>query len=139
MGLEKGSSNHRPAVRHGLLAGAVLFLIWLAWQALAGGFRQLPRSRTAGQKVETLAQVESGLLSLLVALTCFWRRRWAQPVRTLWSVTLAAAAGLSALVWGPPMPFVALLFTALSFLGSRAVIWALRAALIEYTPCITNR
>lgn len=131
MGLEKSSLSHQPAVRRGLLACALLFLIWLAWQALSGGFRQLSRSRTIGQKVETLTQIEGGLLSLLVVLTCFWRRHWAQTVRTLWSITLAAAAGLSALVWGPPMPLVAVLFTTLAFLVSRAVIWALRTGLEE--------
>ena len=93
-------------VRRGLLACAILFLLWLAWQALSGGFRQLSRSRTVGQKVETLTQIECGLLSLLAVLTCFHWRRWAAPIRSLWGISLAAAAGLSALVWGPPMPLI---------------------------------
>jgi hypothetical protein len=114
----------RPVVRRGLLACAVLFLIWLAGQALLGGFRQLPRSRTVGQKVETVIQIVCGLLSLLVVLTCFWRRRWAPPVRIVWGISLATAAGLSSLVWGPPMPLIGLLFVAISLLVARAVIWA---------------
>jgi len=121
--------NHRPVVRHGLLAFSILFLVWLAWQALAGGFRQLSRSRTIGQKVETAVQIECGLLSLLVVITSFWRRDRAQLVRALWSASLAAAAGLSALVWGPPMLHVGMLFVALALLVSRAVSWALRTAL----------
>jgi hypothetical protein len=116
----------QPVVRRGLLACAVLFLIWLAWRALSGGFRQLPRSRTAGQKVETATQLGCGLLSLLVVLTCFWRRQWAPPVRIIWSISLATAAGLSSLVWGPPMPLIGVLFVAISLLVARAVIWALR-------------
>lgn len=119
----------RPVVRSGLLACSMLFLLWLAWQALAGGLRQLPRSRTAGQKIETVAQLECGLLSLLVMLTCFWRRRWAQPVRTAWSIALATAAGLSPLVWGPPMPFIGVLFVAIALLVSRAILWALRMSM----------
>ena len=104
----------------------MFFLLWLAWQTLSGAFRQLSRSRTLGQKVETVTQLECGLLSLLVVLTCFRGRRWAAPVRTLWSISLVAAAGLSALVWGPPMPHIAVLFVAISLLLARAVLWALR-------------
>ncbi len=117
----------QPVVRRSLLACTLLFLIWLAWQALLGGFRQLSRSRTAGQKVETIVQIECGLLSLLVALTCFWQRRWSRAVRILWSISLAAAAGLSALVWGPAMPWVAALFTAVALLMARGVVLLVQA------------
>jgi hypothetical protein len=120
--------SQRAFVRRGFLICATVCLLWLAWQALSGGFRQFSRSRTLGQKVETVTQLECGLLSLLVVLTCFWRRRWAQPVRTLWSIALATTAGLSALVWGPPMPFIGVLFAAVALLVSRAIVWALRAA-----------
>jgi hypothetical protein len=118
--------------RRGLLAFTLLFLIWLAWQAFSGGFRQLARSRTIGQKVETLTQMECGLLSLLVVLTSFWGPRWAQPVQSAWSISLAAAAGLSSLVWGPPMPLIGVLFTALALLVSQAVRWALRTTRAEH-------
>jgi hypothetical protein len=113
-------------VRRGLLAFTLLFLIWLAWQALSGGFRQLARSRTIGQKVETLTQIECGLLSLLVVVTRFWGRQWAQPAQSTWSISLAAAAGLSALVWGPPMPLIGLLFTTFALLVSQVVRRVLR-------------
>ena len=121
--------SHPALVRRGLLACTLLFLIWLAWKALSGGFRQLPRSHTAGQKVETVLQLECGVLSLLVALTCFWRRpTWAPVVRTLWAISLASAAGLSSLVWGPPMPLIAVLFVAVALFVARAIQWALRTA-----------
>jgi hypothetical protein len=123
--------SHRSVARRGLLVGALLFLLWLAWQALSAGFRQLARSRTFSQKVETMMQLECGLLSLLVVLTCFWRRRWAQPIRTLWSIALATAAGLSSLAWGPPMPLIGALFAAIALLVSRAVRWALQIALSD--------
>ncbi|MBE0699431.1 MAG: hypothetical protein IH586_21115 [Anaerolineaceae bacterium] len=130
--------SQHPVVRRGLLACTMLFLSWLAWQALLGGFRQLPRSRTVGQKVETVAQFECGFLSLLVMLTCFRLRRWAQPVRTLWSIALGTAAGLSSLVWGPPMPFIGILFVAIALLISRAINWALRTALAGDLHTIEN-
>jgi hypothetical protein len=122
--------NIRPVVRRGLLACTILFLIWLAWQTLSGGFRQLHRSRTVGQKVETVTQVESGILSLLVVLTCFWQRPLAPLVRTLWGISLTTAAGLSSLVWGPPMALIGVLFVAIALLTARAIKWALQTALV---------
>jgi hypothetical protein len=118
-------------VQSGLLAGSMLFLMWLAWQALSGGFHQLPRSRTVGQKVETVVQIECGFLSLLVILTSFLWRRWAPLVRRLWSISLAITAGLSALVWGPPMPHIAALLAASALLVARAVLWILRTCLSD--------
>ena len=50
----------QPVARRGFLACAMFFLLWLARQALSGAFRQLSRSRTLGQKVETVAQLECG-------------------------------------------------------------------------------
>jgi hypothetical protein len=120
----------RPVVRRGLLACTLLFLILLAWKALSGGFRQLPRSRTIGQKVETVMQVECGVLSLLVALTCFWQRQSASLVRTLWGISLAIVAGISSLVWGPTMPLIGGLFVMVALLVARATKWALRTALL---------
>jgi len=127
---EDGLSLQR-VVRRGLLACAILLLIGLAWQALSGVFRQLPRSRTVGQKMETVTQFECGLLSLLVVLTCFKWRRWAAPVRTLWAISLATAAGVSSLVWGPPMTLIGLLFAATALSFAQAINWILRTALLE--------
>jgi hypothetical protein len=123
--------SFRPVVRRGLLACTILFLLWLAWQALAGVLRQLHHSRTVGRKAETLTQLECGLLSLLVVFTCFWRRQWAPLVRTIWGISLATAAGLSSLVWGPPMPLIGILFVTISLLVARAITWALRIALVD--------
>ena len=120
------SLRHRSLIRRGLLAGAVLFLCVLAWKALSGAFRQMPRSHTVGQKIETGVQIGCGVLSLLAVLTRFWNRRWAAQVQTAWSVSLASAAGLSSLVWGPPMPFVGALFVVLALLLARATQRALQ-------------
>jgi hypothetical protein len=112
-----------------LLACSTMILVALAWSALSGAVRQLPRSRTRGQRVETVVQFICGILSLLSVLTCFRWRRWAPPVRTAWGVSLGTAAGLSALVWGPPMPLIGLLFVAAALLVARAVTWMLDTAL----------
>lgn len=112
-----------------LLPFTFLFIIILTWQAISGGLRQFRRSRTTGQKIETVVQLESGLLGLLVVLTCFWRRQWAAPVRRAWGISLATAAGLSSIVWGPPMPLLGIFFFAGALLVARSVIWLLDKAL----------
>jgi hypothetical protein len=111
--------------RRVLLACLTLLLLVLAWGALSGGVRQLPRSDTLGQQLETVVQLAGAVLTLLVVLTCFWRRRWARAVRAAWLVSLVLAAGLSALVWGPPMPLVALVFAGVALLVAWGTLWAL--------------
>ena len=43
-------------------------------------------------------------------------------------MALAATVGLSALVWGPPFPLVALLFVAVALLLAWGLLWALGLA-----------
>jgi hypothetical protein len=108
-----------------LLASATLLLIGLAWWTIAGGVRNLPQSNTVGRQVETAVQLACGLLSVLVVVTRFRWRRWGAPVRTAWAIALAASAALSALVWGPPQPTIAILFAAVALLVAWAIIRAL--------------
>ncbi|HYD52647.1 MAG TPA: hypothetical protein VEA99_08470 [Gemmatimonadaceae bacterium] len=108
-----------------LLAGATLSLLALAGWSLAGVVQQLPRVRTAGQWIETLAQTALGVLSVGVVLTVWLARAWSGAIRRAWAASFALVAGLSALVWGPPMLLPALAFTA----GALAVAWLLGWAL----------
>jgi hypothetical protein len=121
--------TRRPIARRVLLVCSMLLLLALAWGALAGGLRQWSSSDTPGQQVETAVQLMCGILSLLVVLTCFTGRQAAGPVRVAWAVSLVTAAGLSSLVWGPPMPLIALLFALLASLAAWSITWALRTAL----------
>jgi quercetin dioxygenase-like cupin family protein len=98
---------------------------------LSGGLRQITRSHTLGQQVETAVQLGCGLLSVLSLLTCFRWRRWAPPVRAAWVISLAAAAGLSSLVWGPPLLIVALAFAAGALLLALGILRLLRIGLAE--------
>ena len=116
-------------VRFILLTCTTLLLLALARLALSGAVQQRRHSHTVGQKVETVVQVICGILTLLTAFTSFRWRKWAPPVRTAWGVSLATAAGLSALVWGPPMPQVGVVFVVGSMLVARTITWALRTAL----------
>ena len=121
----------RRVERWFLLGLATLVLLVVAWEALSGAVRQFPRSDTVGQKVETAVQLACGLLSLLSVLTTFVWRRSASRIHPAWAGSLAAAAGLSALVWGPPQPAVALSFAAGALLAALGVMRLLRAGLAE--------
>ena len=118
----------RPVTRRIAVAGVTLLLLVLAWGALSGAVRQFSRSATVGQEVETAVQFACGVLSALVVLTCFWWRPWAPAVRAVWAVALAAAVGLSALVWGPPMPLIGLVFAGGGLAVALGVIWTLQRA-----------
>jgi hypothetical protein len=118
--------NIHSAVRRIILISTILLLIALAWTALSGGLGQLSRSQTIGQQAETAVQLACGFLSLLSAVTCFYLHRWRRRVRIAWAVSLTMTAGMSSLVWGPPMLTVGLAFAAGALLGALTIIWLLR-------------
>lgn len=119
----------RAALRRALLAVATLLLLALAWGTLSGGLRQVSRAGSVGQRIETAVQLACGLLSLLAALTSFRWRRWARWVLPAWAASLAAAAGLSSLAWGPPSLLVGLVFAAGALLLALGIIRLLRSTL----------
>ena len=121
--------NHRRVLRRLLCAVAALLLLALAWWTISGGLRNLRQARSIGQHVETDIQLVSGLLAIAVVLTRFRWGRLGRPVRVAWIVTQAAWVGLSALVWGPPFLWVALVFVALALLMAWGIIWALGPSL----------
>jgi len=111
--------------RRAAVALALLLLLVLAWGTIWGGVRQLPRATGVVQRAETGIQLACGALSLLVALTRFRWRPWAPAIGTAWTITLAAAAFVSAIAWGPPMPAVGAVFAAVALL----LAWGVRRAL----------
>lgn len=118
--------THRPIIRYILLVIAGLFLFVLAWWTISGGLQQFHRAQTFGQQLETVIQILCGLLSLLVILTYFWQQKWARSIRFAWAISLTIMAGLSSLVWGPPMPLVSLAFAGVALLLAWGVIVAMR-------------
>jgi hypothetical protein len=107
---------------------AALLLLAFAWWTVSDGLRNLRQATTLGQHAETLIRFGCGLLSVAVVVT---RVRWgfvSRPVRIAWAATLAAAVGLSALVWGPPMVHVALINAVVALLVAWALVWALGPA-----------
>ena len=112
----------RAAVRRIPLAVAVLLLGVVAWVALAGGLRQIPRTHTFGQRFETAVQLACGILSVLTGLTRFCWRGWGPRVRAAWAVSLATAAGVSSLVWGPPSVPVGVAFAAGTLLVALGIV-----------------
>lgn len=117
------------ALRRLLCGCAVVSLLVFAWGAIVQGLPGLFQGRTVGQRLETVLQLACGLLSVAVVVTRFRWRSASRPLRIAWTATLAGSAGLSALVWGPPMPKIAALFVGVALLLAWAVLWALGPAL----------
>jgi hypothetical protein len=107
--------NIRPITQRIILISTMLLLLVIAWISLKGGFSQLPLSLTIGQKVETTVQIICGLLSLLNAVTCFYWQKFRRPIRNAWIISLTITAGMSSVVWGPPMLTIGAVFAALAF------------------------
>lgn len=118
-------------IRWLLLICIMLFLLMLAWWAIAGGVRQFSHSNTLGQHVETVIQLLCGVLSLLTISTYFVLKKWTMFIRVAWTFSLVLTAGLSALVWGPPMPLIALLFAAVALLAAYIILWGLQRLSVE--------
>ena len=116
-------------VRHSLSAFAALLLLGFAWWTLTDGLRNVRQAMTMGQQLETAIRFACGLLSIAVVVTRFRGRRLGRPVRITWVVALTATVGMSALVWGPPMPHIALLFMAVALLVAWVILRALGPAL----------
>lgn len=119
-------SAPRSVARNALLAMVALFLLVLAWGALSGGVRQIPLARTFGRQAQTALQLATGVLSVLVLITHAGRHAERTHVRAAWAASLTLAAGLSSLVWGPPMPLLAVVFAAVALLLALGVIRVLR-------------
>ncbi len=118
--------NLRAFFRQLFLTCLTVSLLALSWGILDGGVRQFPLSISIGQQIETVVQMVCGLLTLLIAITSFWWREWAEYVQMAWVGSVTSTAALSALVWGPPMPLISLVFGALTLLLSLGTVWVLR-------------
>jgi hypothetical protein len=128
----KRSRRRPPLARLLLCLCATLLLLGLGWWTISGGLRNLHQTRTIGQQVETAIQLVCGLLCIAAVVTRFRWRPLFRPVRIAWLVTLTAWVALSALVWGPPMPHVALLFAVVALLVAWAILWALGPSAVEF-------
>jgi hypothetical protein len=120
--------NLGSVVRRVLCACAAPLLLVLGWWAFAGGLRNLHQAGNIGQQVETAIQLACGLLCVAVVVTRFRWRHLFRPVGIAWAATLMAWVCLSALVWGPPQPHIALLFAVVALLVAWAILWALGPA-----------
>ena len=114
------------AVRRSVLIGTILLLLAQAWVLISGGLNQISRSQAIGQAIETIVQIACGLLSLLIVINCFYWQKLRRSVRLVWLISLIMTAGISSVVWGPPMLIVGVIFAALAFLVGRAIIWLLQ-------------
>ena len=121
--------NSTSIVRRLLCVSAILLLLGLGWWTAAGGVRNLHQAGTIGQQVETAIQLACGVLCIAAVVTRFWGRPAHRTIRIVWALTLVTWVAMAALVWGPPMPHIALLFAIVALLVAWAILWALGQAL----------
>jgi hypothetical protein len=120
--------NISGVARQVLCAIASALLIGLGWWTTSGGLRNVHQAGNIGQWLETAVQLACGVLCVATVALRFWQRQFHRPVRIVWLATLMTWVGLSALVWGPPMLHIALLFATVALLIGWALLWALGPA-----------
>lgn len=107
---------------------SITLLVIIAWLALSGSIDQFSRAYTFGQIVQTYIQAFCGILSLAIILTFFIDKKRAKLIHHTWLVSLVLTASISALVWGPPMPIIALVFGIAAFLLAKGILWLMNTS-----------
>lgn len=117
----------RPRLRQALLAIGVLVLLWLAWTGLSDGVTQLSQAQTPGQVIQTGTQFAYGLFALLSVVTTFWASRWNPLMLAGWTLSVALAGGLAAVVWGGTSLLTGFVAGGAALLVAVGIAWLLRA------------
>jgi len=118
--------NPSPPLRRVFLALALLVLLAQAWTSLSGGIQRIPESRTIARRVQTVAEIACGLLSLLGVVSTFRGRRWLRWIQWCWVGSVTLVAGPSSVVWGRAGPLRGLLVSGAALLAALGVLWLWR-------------
>lgn len=118
-----------PGLRWALLTLISMVYALIGGFATVGAFEQWGRVITVAQRVETCIQLAFGVWSLGGAISPFLRLTCGHRIRVVWGLGFAVVAGLSGIVWGPPMPLVVLGF----ILAAAAMAWGLDQAVRHLT------
>jgi hypothetical protein len=116
----------KPIVTRVPFVLALLLLLGFAWIGMSGGWSQLAQSPTMGQRIQSVAQLAYGLLSLVAIVVWFWARHWSGPVLIGWASSLALAGALAPVVWGESSVAVGVLSGVASLLIAGGIVWLLR-------------
>ena len=115
--------KNRHLLRFFSASVSIILLLAIAWLALSGGIDQISRSLTSGQLMQTIVQIICGFLSVAVILSTFIGKSWAKSFQHLWTASFVLTAAMSALVWGPAMPIIAMVFGIAAFLVAKWIVW----------------
>ena len=105
----------------------MLLLLALTWLGVSGGIRQIPRSNTPGELIQSVAQLSYGVFSLLGVLTRFRPDRRGRLVLGCWVASMAVAGGFAPVVWGGATVGTGLLSGGAVVLVALGIVWLLRA------------
>lgn len=117
-------------VRQVLTILTILLLLALAFQGITGGVEQLPESISAGQYVQSAAQLIYGICAILCIATVFRWREFAVPVQLGFVAGCVVAGGFAPVSWGETSYGVGLLAAVAALLIASVIVWMLRAAVV---------
>ena len=105
-----------------------VLLLWMAWNGLSGGVRELPQSQTPGQVAQSISQFAFGLFALLSLATTYWGRRWNTLMLAGWTGSVTLAAGLASVAWGGTSILIGVVSGAAALVVGLGIAWLLRVA-----------
>ena len=105
---------------------AVLLWLALGWLGVKGGIEQWPESQSLGQRVQSVAQLAYGLLSILAVATVARSDTLTTVVRVSWLAAITIAGGMAPVVWGDAAWGAGLVAGLASFVVGLLVLWMVR-------------
>ncbi len=127
-------NNRNSILRKLIYAIIVLVLLWVAWDGLNNGIRQIPRIESSGQIAQTVFQVGYGLTALLLLYSTFLAKDWSRVIMFLWILCVTSAMGLAPVVWGGAVWTSGVQIGLIGLIISLVVVCLLKASLND-----TNR
>ena len=119
-----------PGVRQVLTVLTIVLLLVLAFQGITGGADQWPQSISAGQYVQSAAQLIYGVSAILCIATAVRWQEFAAFAQIVFVAGCVLAGGFAPVSWGERSYGYGLLAALSALLVASAIVWMLRAAVI---------
>ena len=119
-----------PGVRQVLTVLTILLLLALAFQGITGGIGQWPQSISAGQYVQSAAQLVYGVCAIFCIATAVRWRQYAAPVQFGFVAACVVAGGFAPVSWGETSYGSGIVAALAALLIASTIVWMLRAAVI---------
>ena len=123
-----------PVLRRSLALIAALLLLALAWTGIRGGVQQLSQQATVPQRIQSALQILYGVSAILMLVTAFTWRQLAVIAARGFVVSLVAAAGLAAVVWGEQSVWMGFVAAIVALAVAGILVWMIRIGVAAASP-----